>query len=66
MAMKKNIGSDYRVKEGDNNIIYLQKAYDDYEYMIVGQFFKDEGRLIVEVRNKYWDYFEVGSINSTK
>ncbi|MBQ2186951.1 MAG: hypothetical protein II401_00120 [Bacteroidales bacterium] len=49
--------SDYKFKEGDESIIYFQRAYDDYGYMIVAQFLKNEGKLIVEVHNDYWDWY---------
>lgn len=52
------IESDYRFKENDETIIYFQRAYDDYGFMIVAQFLKNEGSLIVEVRNEYWDWYD--------
>ena len=44
------IDSDYRFKEGDDSIIYFQKAYDDYGYKIVGKVYEAERQLVVEVR----------------
>ncbi|MBR0178140.1 MAG: hypothetical protein IJQ11_12040 [Bacteroidales bacterium] len=55
------IDSDYSFKESDNTIIYFQKAYDDYGYMIVGKVFEAERQLLIEVRGyedgSYQRYF---------
>lgn len=52
------IESDYTFKEGDDSIIYFPKAYNEYAYKIVGQIYKTEQQLIIEVRKDDWDYFE--------
>lgn len=54
----KTINTDYRFKENDDSIIYFQRAYDEYGYMIVGNFLKTEGKLIIEVRRSNWDWYE--------
>lgn len=54
----RTINTDYRFKENDDSIIYFQRAYDVYGYMIVGKFLKTEGKLMIEVRGSDWDWYE--------
>lgn len=44
------IDSDYCFKEDDNSIIYFPKAYENFDYQIVGKIFEKEKQLLIEVR----------------
>ena len=50
------ITSDYSFKETDESIIYFQKAFSDYGYRLVGQFYKTEGQLVIEQTYDTWDW----------
>jgi len=54
----KTIETDYRFKEGDEGIIYFQKAFDQYGYRIVGKYVKAQGSLVIEATSDYWDVLE--------